>query len=89
MTEDKTKTIKDDTPSEEKNEDTVVKTDETPSFKGKYISVVGKRKTSIARVRLYKKGNGAIVVNDKKLNEYFDTNRTAIIRQPLKLTGHF
>ncbi len=56
-------------------------------FKGKYISAVGRRKTSVANVRLYKKGSGGIVVNDKKLSEYFSADKIAIVKHPLKLTG--
>jgi small subunit ribosomal protein S9 len=46
----------------------------------------GRRKTSAARVFL-RKGNGAIVVNGKPLDEFFgrETSRM-IVRQPLELT---
>jgi len=37
---------------------------------GKYFEGVGRRKTSIARVRLYP-GEGAFVVNEKPLEQYF------------------
>ena len=57
-------------------------------LKGKYISTVGKRKTSTARIRLYKNGKGIIIVNNKKVNEYFTNNIANIVRQPIKLTGH-
>lgn len=40
--------------------------------KDKYIEAVGRRKTSIARVRLYA-GKGEIMINDKSFNEYFPT----------------
>ena len=40
--------------------------------KDKYIEAVGRRKTSIARVRLYP-GKGEITVNDKTFNDYFPT----------------
>ena len=58
-------------------------------FAGKYISVLGKRKTSSARIRLYKNGKGIIAVNGKIMNDYFQAPilRT-IVNQPLKLTGH-
>ena len=47
----------------------------------------GKRKESIARVRLVP-GTGKIVVNNRDLNEYFkrDTAKTMIV-EPLKLTA--
>lgn len=51
------------------------------------IWTTGRRKRSIARVRLIA-GNGEIKVNKKPLDEYFDrpTSRL-IIRQPLKATN--
>ena len=64
------------------------KTEEIIKLKGKYISTVGRRKTSIARVRLYKKGKGEIVINGKNVNDFFPEDYIVIIKQPLKLTGH-
>lgn len=54
---------------------------------GKYIYANGKRKTSVARVRLYK-GNGSIFINKKPINKFCDlkTNQE-LIAFPLKLTG--
>lgn len=57
-------------------------------FKGEYIAVVGRRKTSVARVRLYKKGKGTISVNDQKANDYFHSVDYSVILQPIKLTSH-
>ncbi|HPV33592.1 MAG TPA: 30S ribosomal protein S9, partial [Candidatus Paceibacterota bacterium] len=45
--------------------------------KDKYIEAVGRRKTSIARVRLYT-GKGEIVINDRPFNEYFPTEELRI-----------
>ncbi|MDP2708468.1 MAG: 30S ribosomal protein S9 [bacterium] len=57
-------------------------------FKGKYISAIGHRKTSRARVRLYKNGQGVIFINGDNANLYFkEENLFSIIGQPLKLTG--
>lgn len=39
-------------------------------FEGKYTEAVGRRKTAIARVRLYP-GKGQIVINNKKLEVFF------------------
>lgn len=39
----------------------------------KYIEAVGRRKTSIARVRLIKASKRSLTVNDKPLEEYFPT----------------
>ncbi len=53
-----------------------------------YYYACGKRKTSVARVRLYPKGKGSIVVNDKSAQEYFTMDTSmGIIQAPLKLTG--
>lgn len=50
-------------------------------------TATGKRKGSVARVRLVP-GSGKITVNDKDFNEYFgrEAVKTSIV-QPLKLTG--
>jgi len=40
---------------------------------GEYLQGTGRRKTSVARVRLYEKKNGGMIVNDKRLEEYFPT----------------
>lgn len=44
---------------------------EKTSVKGEYIFGLGRRKTSIARVRLYKTGTGKAMVNKKALEVYF------------------
>ena len=48
----------------------------------------GRRKSAVARVFI-KRGSGAIVVNDKPLDEYFsrETGRM-VVRQPLELVEH-
>ena len=54
--------------------------------KVKYYYGTGRRKHSVARVRLYP-GRGNITINDRKIDEYFglDTLKL-IVRQPLTLT---
>ncbi len=48
----------------------------------------GRRKTAVARVFL-RDGKGAIIVNGKKLDEYFKTQaEVAIVRQPLDVTNN-
>ena len=42
--------------------------------KERYVEGIGRRKTAIARVRLTK-GNGAAMVNDKKVGDYFSVPR--------------
>ena len=55
---------------------------------GSWIPAVGRRKTSIARVRLIKNGKGAITVNGKKMEDYFTTyDLREQVSQPLKISG--
>jgi small subunit ribosomal protein S9 len=49
----------------------------------KYIEAVGRRKTSVARVRLTPAAKTTITVEDKELHEYFPTEEMqAIAKQP-------
>lgn len=61
---------------------------ETVEFSGKYIKAIGRRKTSVAQVRLYEKGKGVIMINGKKAGEYFPGEGLGMIAQPLRVTGH-
>jgi small subunit ribosomal protein S9 len=55
---------------------------------GRYHYANGKRKTSVARVRLYK-GDGDIYVNEKPLKEFANTKlHKELVEYPLKLTGY-
>ncbi|MBP3631068.1 MAG: 30S ribosomal protein S9 [Clostridia bacterium] len=59
----------------------------TANSKKNQIWGTGRRKKSIARVRLIPDGSGKIVINGKSLDEYFDLDTLKIIvRQPLTLT---
>jgi len=54
---------------------------------GKYTYANGKRKNSVARVRLYK-GDGSIFINEKPINKFCDLKiHEELIAFPLKLTG--
>ena len=56
--------------------------DKTPYFYG-----TGRRKSSVARVRLYQ-GTGKITINDRDIDDYFGLETLKlIVRQPLALTG--
>jgi small subunit ribosomal protein S9 len=57
---------------------------EEPKFKGKYITAIGRRKSAVARVRLYKKGTGAIVVNDRRISGFFPADKVTVAKQPLR-----
>jgi len=55
--------------------------------KGRYFYANGKRKTSIARVRLYENGKGDIIVNNRPADDYFFGILIGKIRAPLKLAN--
>jgi len=64
-----------------KEEAPVIKVAET----NEYFSAVGRRKTSIARVRLFNKGDKKILVNNKTLEAYFNQKiLERIILDPLE-----
>ena len=69
-----------------KKEDKTQEAEET-KFKGKYIQTIGRRKTSVARIRLYKNGKGAIAINGLRLNKYFSADKVVIVTQPLKVVS--
>lgn len=56
----------------------------------RYFYAVGKRKTSIAQVKLYPDSKDAeeIIINDRKLEDYFTISRiTDLVRSPLPVAG--
>ena len=54
--------------------------------KASYFYGTGRRKSSVARVRVYK-GTGKIIINDRPIDEYFGLETLKlIVRQPLILT---
>ena len=56
-------------------------------LQGRYIEGIGRRKTSVARVRLYP-GQGSFIVNDKPHDVYFTRPvDLANVQAPLQLTG--
>ena len=52
--------------------------------KKKYFYGTGRRKSSVARVRVYENGTGAITINGRDIDDYFglDTLKL-VVRQPL------
>ena len=56
--------------------------------KKKYFYGTGRRKSSVARVRVYENGTGAITINGRDINEYFglDTLKL-VVNQPLVTTA--
>ncbi len=57
-------------------------------FEGKpYFYGTGRRKSSVARVRVYN-GTGKITINDRDIDDYFGLETLKLItRQPLSITG--
>ncbi len=56
--------------------------------KGTYHYASGKRKTSIARVRLYEGGKGEIVINNQDIKDYLYGTLIGSVKSPLKLTDN-
>ena len=55
--------------------------------KKKYFYGTGRRKSSIARVRVYENGTGAITINGRDIDDYFGLETLKlIVRQPLATT---
>lgn len=53
-----------------------------------YFYGTGRRKHSVARVRLYP-GTGNVTINDRDIDDYFGLETLKlIVRQPLELTGN-
>ena len=53
-----------------------------------YFYGTGRRKSSVARVRVYN-GTGKIIINDREIDDYFGLETLKlIVRQPLALTGN-
>ena len=54
--------------------------------KAPYFYGTGRRKSSVARVRVYQ-GTGKVTINDRPIDEYFGLETLKlIVRQPLVLT---
>ncbi len=53
-----------------------------------YYEAVGRRKAATARVRLFPGGTGAIIINERPLEEYFVREVDILrLREPLKVTA--
>jgi small subunit ribosomal protein S9 len=56
----------------------------TAAASHRYFEGIGRRKTSVARVRVMK-GSGKFLVNDKAMDKYFQTNKLRLMaEEPLK-----
>ena len=55
--------------------------------KKKYFYGTGRRKSSVARVRVYENGTGSIIVNGRDIDDYFGLETLKlVVRQPLVTT---
>ena len=55
--------------------------------KKKYFYGTGRRKSSVARVRVYENGTGAITINGRDIDDYFGLETLKlVVRQPLVTT---
>ena len=55
--------------------------------KKKYSYGTGRRKSSVARVRVYENGTGSIIINGREMDDYFGLETLKlIVRQPLVST---
>lgn len=54
-------------------------------LKSKYINAIGRRKRSVARVRLYS-GKGQFLINSKPIEDYFKNIPTVKYFKPFELT---
>ena len=56
--------------------------------KKQYHYGTGRRKSSIARVRVYENGTGSIIINGREIDDYFGLETLKlIVRQPLVTTN--
>ena len=55
--------------------------------KKKYSYGTGRRKSSVARVRVYENGTGSIIINGRDIDEYFGLETLKlVVRQPMVAT---
>ena len=55
--------------------------------KKKYFYGTGRRKSSVARVRVYENGTGSIIINGRDINDYLGLETLKlVVRQPLVTT---
>ena len=56
--------------------------------KKKYNYGTGRRKSSVARVRLFENGTGSIIINGRDIDDYFGLETLKlVVRQPLAALG--
>jgi ribosomal protein S9 len=77
------------TPTKSTTKDEETKPEKIATPGGKYFYANGKRKTSVARVRLYK-GAGSITINNKTVNNFCNVKTLiGLVKFPLKRMINF
>jgi len=66
-----------------------IKTKDAPKTQAKqYVFAVGRRKRAVALIRLFEKGKGEIIINNKQAKDYLpDLELQKIITEPLNLVN--
>ena len=63
---------------------------ESSATSGRYLYAIGRRKQSVAQVRLFQGGKGKITVNEQDFEKYFPlASLQESLRSPLKAVGQF
>lgn len=65
--------VDDDIPEYDISEEIARSIKETAGKPDRYFEAIGRRKTAVARIRLYTKGDKEFIVNSKPYKEYFQT----------------
>lgn len=84
----KKEAVKKTTTKKEVQEKPVVEKTKKTAIAGKFISAIGRRKTAVAQVRMFEKGDGEITINGVSAETYFKKEENFnIILQPLKIVS--
>jgi small subunit ribosomal protein S9 len=76
------------TKNKEVKEDLTVEKNKKTTIAGKFIVAIGRRKTAVAQVRMFEKGEGKIEINGILSEDYFKKEEDLnIILQPLKIVS--
>lgn len=76
------------TKKKEVKEDLTVEKNKKTTATDKFISAIGRRKTAVAQVRMFEKGEGKIEINGVLSEDYFKKEEDLnIILQPLKIVS--
>ena len=57
------------------------------TIKGEYYYGMGRRKTAVARVRLFPNGDGSITINGKQARQYFGPRESVLAQRRCPLSA--